>query len=289
MVITGLSKRQGSGGFVNPEPEAGLAPSDLGADGRATAAGVEAGGEAPVAAGAKEASAAPTGATGTGRAPSGLGTGGGATAAGANAGGAASPEKAGGGAGGVVKKPRVKTDLYKFDAPFPFSFAATDSTLSSFLWVSGEPNNKKIPKFFRLKNYMEGVLKQIPANGCLSAQQFPFALHAKSLVVDKGVDTVDVLSNLVKEKFPKLKCVFGYAPLEKPGQIKSLTATGQWAVEMASHETVTLLRNLDKCFQVRPAWILEYNTEDLTLHPRGISVVVGTQILLQAMEEKAVV
>ena len=88
--------------------------------------------------------------------------------------------------------------------------------MSSFLWVSGAPNNKKIPKFFRLSNYMEGVLKQIPAKDCLSAQQFPFALHAKSLVVDKGVDTVDVLSNLVKEKFPKLKCVFGHAP--PPGE-----------------------------------------------------------------------
>ena len=118
----------------------------------------------------------------------------------------------------------------------------------------------------------------------LTSNMFPYSLTPKSLVMDKRSETIAILDKLAADTYGKVKVLHGYAPLDKPGHIKSLQVTQAWAVEMKDPDTVMLLRNLSQLKTVTVAWVLEYETEESKLLPKGLAVVCANQVNLKAGE-----
>jgi hypothetical protein len=176
--------------------------------------------------------------------------------------------------------------IAKFERPFEFRFVATDSTLLKFMFESFAPSNKKIPKHFLLWTLCDGKVKKLPSESTLlTPSQFPYQLKAKDFVVDKRTDGVAELQQLYKDSYPKLKSVFGYAPLQGPS-MKVLEPTSTWAVEFPNKDTVAMLRAFSTMPNLLVAFVLEYSEQDLTLSPHAVAVLTAKQINIAAMERK---
>ena len=178
--------------------------------------------------------------------------------------------------------------LAKFEKPFELEFVATDSTLSKFFFESAAVTNRKISKHFMLMSFTDGKLKKLPSDSTLlTPNQFAYELKPTSFVVDKRTDGVAELQQLHKDSYPRLKSVFGYAPLQS-ASMKALEATSTWAVEFPNEETATRLRAFSAMQNLMVAIVLEYSEQDLALRPYAVAVLTAKQINIAGMERKDV-
>ena len=178
--------------------------------------------------------------------------------------------------------------IANFEEPYELEFVATDSARSKFCFESAAVTNKTIPKHFMIMSFTDGKLKKLPSDSTvLTPNQFAYKLQPKSFVVDKRTDGVAELQQLHKDSYPKLKSVFGYAPLQS-ASMKALEATSTWAVEFPNEETATMLRAFSAMQNLMVAIVLEYSEQDLALSPHAVAVLTAKQINIAGMERKDV-